>query len=70
MKKKNQLIRHVNIHAQQLKALVDPIRAVSALNWSCCLSEIESCSGKLLVSGQSCTIGVMNRMLKRYLHFC
>ena len=32
MKKKNQLIRHVNIHAQQLKALVDPIRAVSALN--------------------------------------
>ena len=53
MKKKNKLIRHVNIHTQQLKALVDPIRAVSVLNWSCCVSEIGFCNGKLLVSGQS-----------------
>ena len=53
MKKKNQLIRHVNIHARQLKALVDPIRVLYALNWSCCVSDISSCNGRLLVSGQS-----------------
>ena len=48
-KKQNQLIRHVNIHAQQLKAVVDPIRAVSALHWSCYVSDVGFCNGKLLV---------------------
>ena len=40
MMKRNQLIRHVNMHAQRLKALVDPRRVVYALNWSCRVSDV------------------------------
>ena len=53
MTRKNQLIRHVNIHTQQSKALVDPMRAVLEPIWSCCLSDINLSIGKLLVFGQS-----------------
>ena len=70
MKKKNQLIRHVNIHAQQLKALVDPIRVVYALNWSCCASDVGFCNKKLLVPNHSVYTRCLNTMLKRYLSLC
>ena len=70
MMKRNQLIRYVNIHAQQLKALVDPIRAGYALIWSCWVSDVGFRNGKLPGPGHSVHTWCLNKMLKRCLCLC